>query len=125
MRYAVLLEPTSESGLEGVYYAHIPALGLTTHGLGVHEVLAVVRKSVGPSNSTSAKPAYAAGALRGIRMNWRSQRLPPQGPPRPLICYRDSPQILRPSTAVWPWLSRSSSQASSACGWILAKRLRE
>jgi len=34
MRYTVILEPTRESDKPGWYYAHIPALDLTTHGLG-------------------------------------------------------------------------------------------
>jgi predicted RNase H-like HicB family nuclease len=44
MRYAVLLEPVAEPGFEGCYYAHIPALDLTTHGLGVDGALAAARE---------------------------------------------------------------------------------
>lgn len=40
MRYTVFLEPIQEAGFEGFYYAHIPTLGLTTHGRGVEGALA-------------------------------------------------------------------------------------
>ncbi|MBP1779670.1 MAG: hypothetical protein H6Q86_5681 [candidate division NC10 bacterium] len=43
MRYAVLLEPVEEPGFEGCYYAHIPALDLTTHGIGVDGALLAAR----------------------------------------------------------------------------------
>jgi predicted RNase H-like HicB family nuclease len=39
MRYSVLLEPISEANFEGYYYAHIPALDLTTHGRGIEGAL--------------------------------------------------------------------------------------
>lgn len=36
MTYGILFEPVQEEGFPaGYYYAHIPALGLTTHGLGI------------------------------------------------------------------------------------------
>ena len=36
MNYAVLLERIDDQSFpSGYYYAHIPSLGLTTHGLGV------------------------------------------------------------------------------------------
>ena len=36
MQYGVLFERIEESGFPpGYYYAHVPSLGLTTHGLGV------------------------------------------------------------------------------------------
>lgn len=44
MRYAVLLEPVGEPGLEGCYYAHIPALDLTTHGRGVDGAIEAARE---------------------------------------------------------------------------------
>lgn len=44
MRYAVLLEPVNESGFEGFYYAHLPALDLTTHGRGIEGALAAARE---------------------------------------------------------------------------------
>ncbi len=34
MRYSVFLEPINEPEFQGYYYAHVPALDLTTHGLG-------------------------------------------------------------------------------------------
>jgi predicted RNase H-like HicB family nuclease len=37
MNYAILLERTDDEAFpKGYYYAHIPSLGLTTHGLGVN-----------------------------------------------------------------------------------------
>jgi predicted RNase H-like HicB family nuclease len=44
MRYAVVLEPVGEVGFEGFYYAHIPALDLTTHGTGVEGALAAAHE---------------------------------------------------------------------------------
>jgi hypothetical protein len=36
MNYAILLERIEDQSFpQGYYYAHIPSLGLTTHGLGV------------------------------------------------------------------------------------------
>ncbi len=43
MRYTVFLEPLKEAGFEGFYYAHIPTLGLTTHGQGVEGALSAAR----------------------------------------------------------------------------------
>jgi hypothetical protein len=43
MRYSVLLEPVEEAGFEGFYYAQIPVLDLTTHGLGVEGALVAAR----------------------------------------------------------------------------------
>jgi predicted RNase H-like HicB family nuclease len=44
MRYSVLVEPVEESEhLPGFYYAHVPSLGLTTHGDGVEGALAAAR----------------------------------------------------------------------------------
>jgi hypothetical protein len=40
---SVLLEPVEEAGFEGFYYAHIPVLDLTTHGLGVEGALVAAR----------------------------------------------------------------------------------
>jgi predicted RNase H-like HicB family nuclease len=45
-RYSVLLEPIKEPGFEGYYYAHIPALDLTTHGHGVEGALGAARELV-------------------------------------------------------------------------------
>jgi predicted RNase H-like HicB family nuclease len=46
VRYSVLLEPVAESELGGFYYAHIPALDLTTHGAGVEGALAAAQELV-------------------------------------------------------------------------------
>lgn len=36
MRFSVVFEKVQEAGFPpGYYYAHIPSLGLTTHGLGI------------------------------------------------------------------------------------------
>jgi hypothetical protein len=36
MEYSVLMEKITDGSLpDGFYYAHIPALDLTTHGLGI------------------------------------------------------------------------------------------
>lgn len=47
MRYAVMLErlPDSE-GMPGYYYAHVPSLGLTTHGRGMEGALDAARDLV-------------------------------------------------------------------------------
>jgi predicted RNase H-like HicB family nuclease len=40
MKYGILLEKITETGFpKGYYYAHIPTLGLTTHGLGIEGAL--------------------------------------------------------------------------------------
>ena len=44
MRYSVFLEPIHEPGFEGFYYAHLPTLDLTTHGLGVEGALTAARE---------------------------------------------------------------------------------
>jgi predicted RNase H-like HicB family nuclease len=44
MRYSVLVEPVEErENLPGFYYAHVPSLGLTTHGCGVEGAIAAAR----------------------------------------------------------------------------------
>jgi len=44
MRYDVLVEPVEElEKMPGCYYAHVPALGITTHGHGVEGALAAAR----------------------------------------------------------------------------------
>jgi predicted RNase H-like HicB family nuclease len=40
VRYTIMLEPTNEPDRPGWYYAHIPALDLTTHGLGPEGAMA-------------------------------------------------------------------------------------
>jgi len=38
MRYSVLIEPVEDcENLKGFYYAHVPSLGITTHGNGTEE----------------------------------------------------------------------------------------
>ena len=47
MRYAVMLERLpEEEGMPGYYYAHVPALSLTTHGLGMEGALEAARDLV-------------------------------------------------------------------------------
>ncbi len=46
MRYTVVLEPTNEPEKPGWYYAHVPALDLTTHGLGIEGAMNAARDLV-------------------------------------------------------------------------------
>ena len=47
MRYSVMLERLpAEEGMPGYYYAHVPSLGLTTHGLGIEGALDAARDLV-------------------------------------------------------------------------------
>ena len=47
MRYAVMLERMpAEEGMPGYYYAHVPSLSLTTHGLGMEGALEAARDLV-------------------------------------------------------------------------------
>jgi predicted RNase H-like HicB family nuclease len=46
MRYTVVIEPTREADHPGWYYAHIPALDLTTHGLGIEGAIEAARDLV-------------------------------------------------------------------------------
>lgn len=44
MRYSVLVEPVEESeNMPGYFYAHVPSLGITTHGQGVESALEAAR----------------------------------------------------------------------------------
>jgi predicted RNase H-like HicB family nuclease len=44
MRYSLLVEPVEASeGMPGFYYAHVPSLGITTHGEGIEGALAAAR----------------------------------------------------------------------------------
>jgi predicted RNase H-like HicB family nuclease len=43
MRYTVILQPTNEPNAPGWYYAHIPALDLTTHGMGLEGAMDAAR----------------------------------------------------------------------------------
>ena len=46
MRYSVFLEPVNEPGFQGYYYAHVPALDLTTHGRGIDGALAAAKELI-------------------------------------------------------------------------------
>ena len=47
MRYAVMLERLPDAGgMPGFYYAHLPSLGLTTHGQGMEGALDAARDLV-------------------------------------------------------------------------------
>lgn len=47
MKYAVALEPVPDSeSMAGYFYAHVPSLGLTTHGLGTAGALAAAKDLV-------------------------------------------------------------------------------
>jgi len=44
MRYSVLLEPVEErENMPGYFYAHVPSLGITTHGQGMEGALEAAR----------------------------------------------------------------------------------
>ena len=44
MRYSVLLEPVAEQeNMPGYFYAHVPSLGITTHGQGMEGALEAAR----------------------------------------------------------------------------------
>ena len=43
MRYTVILEATNEPDRPDWFYAHIPALDLTTHGLGLEGAMEAAR----------------------------------------------------------------------------------
>lgn len=46
MRYSVFLEPVNEPEFQGYYYAHVPALDLTTHGQGIEGALAAAKELI-------------------------------------------------------------------------------
>jgi predicted RNase H-like HicB family nuclease len=46
MRYSVFLEQVNEPEFQGYYYAHVPALDLTTHGQGMEGALAAAQELV-------------------------------------------------------------------------------
>jgi predicted RNase H-like HicB family nuclease len=46
MRYCVFLEPVSEPDFQGYYYAHVPALDLTTHGEGIEGALLAAKELI-------------------------------------------------------------------------------
>jgi predicted RNase H-like HicB family nuclease len=44
MKYTVVIEPVEDSeGMPGYYYAHVPSLGITTHGGGIEGALSAAR----------------------------------------------------------------------------------
>ncbi len=44
MRYGILIEKITEKNFpDGYYYAHVPTLGLTAHGLGIEGAQAAAR----------------------------------------------------------------------------------
>lgn len=65
MRYTVILEPTKKPDKPGWYYAHIPALDLTTHGLG-------------PEGAMDAARDLVLGWIAELRS--RNEPIPLEGP---------------------------------------------
>ncbi len=48
MNYSVLIEPVEESeNMPGFYYAHVPTLGITTHGAGIEGAIASAKDLIG------------------------------------------------------------------------------
>ena len=44
MRYSLFVEPVEDTEkMPGFYYAHVPSLGITTHGNGVEGAIAAAR----------------------------------------------------------------------------------
>ena len=43
MNYSVLLESYTVREEVGIYYAHVPSLGITTHGEGIEGAMAAAR----------------------------------------------------------------------------------
>lgn len=44
MKYTVMIEPVEGSeGMPGCYYAHVPSLGITTHGEGIEGAMAAAK----------------------------------------------------------------------------------
>ena len=46
MRYSVLMQPVNEPDFKGYFYAHIPSLDLTTHGVGIEGALKAAQELV-------------------------------------------------------------------------------
>ena len=46
MHFSIFLEPIEEPGFEGWYYAHVPALYLTTQGEGIEGATAAAKDLV-------------------------------------------------------------------------------
>ena len=47
MQYSVVLDAVNEPGFEGYFYAHIPALDLTTQGKGIEGAVAAAKDLAG------------------------------------------------------------------------------
>ena len=70
MRYSVLVEPVEEQeNMPGCFYAHVPSLGITTHGQGIEGALEAARdlihlwvdeKRTAGENPTSARESLLA-----------------------------------------------------------------
>ena len=59
MKYAVLIEPVEESdGMPGFYYAHVPSLGITTHGGGIEGAMAAARDLISLWVESSSRPRW-------------------------------------------------------------------
>ena len=43
MKYSVLLESSVVQEEQGLYYAHVPSLGITTHGHGIEGAMEAAR----------------------------------------------------------------------------------
>jgi predicted RNase H-like HicB family nuclease len=43
MKYAVLIESADVKEEPGLYYAHVPSLGITTHGHGIQATMEAAR----------------------------------------------------------------------------------
>ena len=43
MKYSVLIESADLEEQPGLYYAHVPSLGLTTHGHGIEAAIGAAR----------------------------------------------------------------------------------
>ena len=66
MDFAIVVEPIDESGFPaGYYYARIPSLGLTTHGLGVEGARAAAHDLAQLWLSERHKGPPAARPFRG------------------------------------------------------------
>ena len=46
LRYTVVIKPVEEDEDPGWYYAHVPALEITTHGKGVEGALAMAKDAI-------------------------------------------------------------------------------
>ena len=99
MKYAVLIEPVEESeGMPGFYYAHVPSLGITTHGGGIEGAMAAARdlislwveemRAVGKDPKTPESPSLQ-------RLRWRNALQGKRGSPPLGACRIRGPQAKR------------------------------